>query len=220
VPEKRRDAPTQIYASSLSEPTPEETETVTMVPLGEGRYVPQTFGATLSQAGYWADLTIEIRDREAVCTRLSVLRSDGGPIQKEDLRALPLRDWINAAVASQTMSRPMVVDEDPTGYETNPVVKTVVSPQEIASMTAGLQAGKKRITDDDLQEVARVYREAVATGEPPTVAVARHMKRSRSTAGRLVMQARQRGFLGRARARMAGELAPSKTTEAKKRSNQ
>jgi hypothetical protein len=212
MPRKRRDPETP------NTEIPEEADAVPipMVPIGEGRYVPQVFKVTMSdERGLWTDLVVEMRGREAVCTALMLRRTDGAAIQKEDLRAFPLRERINAAVAGQAVSReakPMIIPG-----KAEPVEMVVIPPEEGESLTAGLQGGRPRVTDDTLQEVARVYREAVATGEAPTAAVQRHMKRSRSTAGRLVMQARQRGFLGQAKSRMAGEVISQKTTSAKKR---
>ena len=52
------------------------------------------------------------------------------------------------------------------------------------------------ITEDNLLEVARVYREAVKHGDPPTQAVADGMNVARSTAARWVAAARTRGLLG------------------------
>jgi Family of unknown function (DUF6214) len=216
VPRKRRDPEIE----NAEEPE-EEPETVTMVPIGEGRYVPQFFTFGIQDEPYRADLFIEVRNREAICTfiALRLTDPDGAPIRKEDLRAVPLGEWIKVAVAGTAVSREAEPTTIPLGATKSTEIMAAMSRQDVDALFAGLQAGdRKRITDDVLQEVARVYREAVAAGEPPTVAVQRHMGRSRSTAGRLVMQARQRGFLGRARARMAGELVPpSKTTGAKKK---
>lgn len=66
-----------------------------------------------------------------------------------------------------------------------------------------------RITDDQLREVAMVYRAALAESEgrkAPTEAVRDMFTISRSTAGRWVEEARRRGFLGPAPGRRrAGE---------------
>jgi hypothetical protein len=176
-----------------------------MVPIGEGRYVPLVFKVTVeSRTDLMADIDIEMRGREAVCTGLTLHRADGGAIQQEELQAFPLADYVNAAVDAQAVSR-----------DTEPGDVRVIAPEETAPITGGPRV-RRRVTDEVLQEVALVYREAYERGEAPTAAVQRRMRRSRSTAGRLVMQARQRGFLGEAKDRIAGEFAPPSETTRKK----
>lgn len=58
-----------------------------------------------------------------------------------------------------------------------------------------------RVTDEDLRAVADVYLAATARGEPPVLAVEKEIGKSRPTAGRWVMMARERGFLPPARAK-------------------
>ncbi|MGI8868763.1 MAG: hypothetical protein ACR2F6_07920 [Mycobacteriales bacterium] len=53
-------------------------------------------------------------------------------------------------------------------------------------------------TEDTLKWVARSYRLALILGEPPTRAVERDLRVPRSTAGRWVALARERGHLGAA----------------------
>lgn len=64
---------------------------------------------------------------------------------------------------------------------------------------------RKRLTDETLQLVAEVYRDAHNSGEPPTSAVAEHFHKSHSTAARWVQQARERSFLGKANGTRGGE---------------
>ncbi|MGH7747559.1 MAG: hypothetical protein ACREQ5_22790, partial [Candidatus Dormibacteria bacterium] len=63
----------------------------------------------------------------------------------------------------------------------------------------------RRTTDEKLRQVTDVYRAAVAAGKRPTQAVADQLHYKRAHAGRLVMQARQAGFLGPAVKGKAGE---------------
>lgn len=63
----------------------------------------------------------------------------------------------------------------------------------------------KRIPDEHFERVADVYRYAVKLGRPPTEGVAEAFDVARSTAGRWVVQARRRGFLGPAMPGRAGE---------------
>jgi Mn-dependent DtxR family transcriptional regulator len=58
---------------------------------------------------------------------------------------------------------------------------------------------------DPLEEVALTYRLAHAAGEPPTKAVMERLDISRSSASRGVAKAREKGLLGPAMERKAGE---------------
>jgi len=75
---------------------------------------------------------------------------------------------------------------------------------------------RRRVTDDLLKSVATTYRSALDRGENPTEAVFTAFENterpvSRSTAGRWVMEARKRGFLGSATERKAGETDNDET---------
>jgi transposase len=70
--------------------------------------------------------------------------------------------------------------------------------------TDPVAVGRKGPTDQALRMVGAVYRIAYLMGEPPTRAVAQTFQVPRSTAGRWVHLARERGFLGPATARRAG----------------
>jgi hypothetical protein len=61
------------------------------------------------------------------------------------------------------------------------------------------------LTDDNLRQVAELYRVAVEHGAPPTQTVADQMHVARSTAARWVGAARKRGFLGPAVRGRGGE---------------
>lgn len=87
-----------------------------------------------------------------------------------------------------------------------PVVGLPRSKQFQAAKGAG---GRKysggRVGDEELRNVARAYRAALVEGKPPTATVAEELHVSRSTAGRYVQRAREKGFLGPTRPRLAGE---------------
>jgi len=65
---------------------------------------------------------------------------------------------------------------------------------------------RNRITDELLTGVAEVYREAMAEGRPPKKAVELAFYVSGATAGRYIMKARSRGFLGPTSPGRKGEL--------------
>ena len=65
---------------------------------------------------------------------------------------------------------------------------------------------RNRITDELLERVAAVYRRAIDDGKPPKQAVALAESVSKATAGRYVMKARERGFLGATSPGKKGEV--------------
>ncbi len=68
-----------------------------------------------------------------------------------------------------------------------------------------------RIPDAHLRRVAAIYRAALASGQPPAIAVAEELHTARSNAGRWIAEARCRGFLGPATPGKSGERQkPSK----------
>src|SRR5581483_2368854 len=77
---------------------------------------------------------------------------------------------------------------------------------DLAALSRRPRQGR-RLSDEHFQEVARIYREANARSEPPTAALTKApLYASPPTAGRWVMEARRRGFLGPAPAqRKKGE---------------
>lgn len=64
---------------------------------------------------------------------------------------------------------------------------------------------RRRMTDELLATVAKVYRAAVKAGGPPTLSVSEHFDIPYSTAGRWVGEARKRGHLGAAVGPTSGE---------------
>jgi hypothetical protein len=65
---------------------------------------------------------------------------------------------------------------------------------------------RNRITDEHLERVAHVYRRAIAERRPPKKAVREAWHVSEATAGRYIMRARERGYLGNTRRGKKGEL--------------
>lgn len=66
--------------------------------------------------------------------------------------------------------------------------------EELRDTPVGPQRGSA-ITDSSLQEVAKAYMRAIERGLPVTEAVATQCRVSKSTAGKRIMKARQRGYL-------------------------
>jgi hypothetical protein len=72
---------------------------------------------------------------------------------------------------------------------------------------ASMARRRNRITDDLLNEVARVYRQAIVDRRPPKKAIQQAWHVSEATAGRYIMRARERGYLGRTVRGKKGEIS-------------
>jgi hypothetical protein len=118
----------------------------------------------------------------------------GKTISAEALRRLPLGRLVEEAVLM--VARP--IEEIPRQART---WKNLDEARAVHAEAAKQYRRAKRsphrhvdVTDELLEDVASVYRANLAKGRP-TAAVAEELHYSRSRAGSLVMQARQRGFL-------------------------
>jgi len=139
---------------------------------------------------------------------LLLVRRDG-PITTESLRRCNVSGLLRAAIAADT--RPRVDNPDGTFR-----VLDVGEPENQAWGGPRLGPGRGRaMPADHLEQVARIYREALAAGLPPTKAVRLKMNASQSTAARWVAQARDRGFLGPAVGTQAGEAPTPKKRRAR-----
>lgn len=185
-------------------------ERVSYVDLEEGIQVPERLRAEVSDMGLPAVIEIEVavRDGEVACERVALRSIQGGPpITGQMLRDLPV-----AQLASVLMANCALISDLSHaawgGLDTSRVFVTggESAPDEVYESVRQLTTPRRRrrVTDELLREVAAAYRENVDTGAP-TKAVAEKLTVSHSTAARYVAQARDRGFLGRTRAGLAGE---------------
>jgi len=120
-----------------------------------------------------------------------------GSIKATELRKLKVDTYLRLAL--ETVRQPPVqLDEN---------TFTDASGSTIWGGRPVRQPGRGRpVGDDFLREVADIYRAAVAAQEKaPVDVVRRELQGTRSSAGRWVGQARQRGFLGDAVGPVAGE---------------
>jgi hypothetical protein len=128
------------------------------------------------------------------------------PITPSLLRDVPVGRVLREALAAWEV------------YETNPITGRTLKPVSLKDADAMATPPPRRrpgrgVSDDELRRVAKIYRQAVAEGErAPVRAVQRSMHLARSTAGRLVMEARRRTdpetgetFLGPATGTVGGE---------------
>jgi hypothetical protein len=72
---------------------------------------------------------------------------------------------------------------------------------------AATASRRNRITDDLLDEVAHVYRQAITDRRPPKKAIQQAWHVSEATAGRYIMRARERGYLGKTVRGKKGEIS-------------
>lgn len=141
-------------------------------------------GATIESSteagGYDVDAKAVAEGGRFVCERLEVSRIEGGPpVTTEGLRELPVADLLADACRVHAFE---------------------------AALAQQAQAHAMRVMDDAaLDLVALAYRYGNAVGDAPTREVMRLCRLSRSKASRWIAAARERGYLGAALPRVAGE---------------
>jgi len=155
----------------------------------------------------------------AVCDEFQARRRAGGPpITGTVLRGISLDAYVRHAVgAAARLVVPAAVVKDLAAHVH---AVPIDNGEWVAIPSGGLELSTyfhaehpkaqrrqhgARVTDDELRKVRDVYRAAHAARKPPTAEVARELNVSRSTAGRYVQRAREKGFLGPTRPCVAGE---------------
>lgn len=177
---------------------------VMQVSKGRPRFVPIAPGLAAESplrlhVGDWNgyDLQLDVvalpaignRAGRFVCCALTVKQREGGPpVTTEAIRGVPVATLVRGVGARHWMVVEQVDASIPALSLTD------------RTMTAEMVARFKREgpTDEALTWVARAYRMAAVLGDPPTQAVERAFEMPRSTTGRWVALARERGFLGAA----------------------
>jgi hypothetical protein len=178
---------------------PESCEAELVVPREGGVRVGERWFPQQWTARYWDDrLTVRLAmvlvDDEPVCRGVAVeVRGEATTLRPADLR-IPFARFIEAAINDLPPNEPgrlrrIVLDAEP-------------------KVERRRRARRQTNTDERMQQIAAVYRQAVDDGRPPTRAVAEALNVSRSTAGHLVVLARRRGFLRETAPRVAGETPP------------
>jgi hypothetical protein len=164
---------------------------------------------------YLLDLEVAVRQgRGPTCESMRCTqRPDGPTVSTEGIRRLP----VAGILVSTALYAAVSVETFKSSARVSPVTAAEMRSPEFRAFERMLASGPRRRpgrrpTDDDrLEQVAEVYRAAVALGEPPTMAVHTKLSVSRSHAGRLVHQARGRGFLGKTRPGRRGEEVQEET---------
>lgn len=117
-------------------------------------------------------------------------------VTSEGLRKLPIRRLQQLAVLAAVHAEPKIGGQ-------HRLEKWADLYASALPDTPAKRSPRKRLTDDHYRQVAEVYRGAFKN---PTSAVMAKMHASRSTAGRWVVEARRRGFLGPTKPGQAGEV--------------
>lgn len=176
------------------------------VPYGTGWEIPTEFEFNNDGHGggpfRWR-LFIKVIEGVPRCVGIFCVPYEGEYIAAADLRRLPLGQLIEDAVT--WLGRPATDDfvrpENITLEEARELKSAVT---DHFRRTSRRPRGNKPPSADDLQKVAEIYRNNIGKGSP-TQAVADQMPLTRSTAGRWVGWARDRGFLGPALGPRPGE---------------
>jgi hypothetical protein len=131
-------------------------------------------------------------------------RPTGPHVTGTALRELALTDLLGRAVEEAvTVAENITRDERGHGA----TLRTATAAERGRFVTEYRRSGRKRPSEQRLETVAEVYRRALVLGDRPTQAVADELGVARSTAGRLVSQAREHGYLRPAPGpRLAGEV--------------
>ena len=167
-------------------------------------------------------MRIALENGRPVCTELECERQPGGPpITQAVLHTIPVAPYLRKAMEytafrftrleEEGWGEPIDVDAAPAWkYDT---ASRPGSSREVRDAARAIARSKLRqprrgipLSDDELREVATIYRGALAEGRRPTKAVMQAMHVGRATASRWLARARQRGHLGNVpRPGVAGE---------------
>lgn len=140
------------------------------IDIGDGITIPAEVGATAYTAGFVVEVTAayDAGSGRYVARRVVVQAEGGQEVTGEVLRGITVAQMVRLATQNSFG-------------------------RQLAEWPAEL--AKVGPTTETLQQVARIYRLALLLGDAPTNAVASALGVPRSTAGRWVTRARDRGFL-------------------------
>jgi hypothetical protein len=169
--------------------------------------VPERFIATTSPdnlGGLKVRMRIEItRPFRARCTELTILGSSQAAVTAEALRRVSLARLVKEAVA-ETAAHFEFRGTTPDG--TSRFAMFSGAAEGIYEATLASTGRGASLTDDDLKEIAEIYRAAIASGSrSPTHDVGERKHVARSTAARWIARARSKGLLGPAIRGRGGE---------------
>ena len=175
---------------------------------GDARAIPSRFYARTSLGGYSVTIAAVVGKRGPGAVKVTVeqpLGGDGDPVTMTTLRKVTVDRVIQDALSQ--VRRPVFDASAETGI---PRSFRVDEGGEVY-LDETLLSGRGRLTvAERLEMVADIYLRALAAGRPPVKAVAEDLPCSRSTAGRLVGQARKAGLLAETSRGRRGSLGDLK----------
>jgi hypothetical protein len=157
------------------------------------RMVPQSIYVEVCGSTVEPDLGLKIEVRQGIPVYTELVlraRADGPEIRDKDLGYVYLNDWLEEIVAACTSSL------DSSGHWMTQTIGGAQGRAEARSAAANVRRvrrGRSRLTPEQLEQVAQVYREHFDTR--PTQAVAAAFGKSDRTAARYVDEARKAGIL-------------------------
>jgi hypothetical protein len=164
---------------------------------GAARFVvPRHFTAAFDRNFGSVELTVEVD--ESGLARVVGLALRGEAIDGGMLRQVPVAALLREALAEASASTPADLGRLESGGKSSASLE-LSTPARIEPRS------RRRVTDELLERVAGIYRDAQANERAPTQAVADELVATRSAAAQWVAKARERGFLGPAMRGRAGE---------------
>ncbi len=121
-----------------------------------------------------------------------------GEVQEKDLKAVRIIDLVEAGAAALTQASPAAPHPGQLLQRGNRTILRLIAPPAASTAAPELRQARKvlRRPRVDLDAVAGVYTEAQQQGRrDPTIAVAEHVGKARSTAASYVSKARAAGLL-------------------------
>jgi hypothetical protein len=166
---------------------------VTWIRIGTQRAIPARFWAKTDLRGFTVSVLAGVGQRGPAALTVIVQQprgEAGDPVTMNVLRTVTVDRIIRDALSK--LSRKPIDAEADTGISG----AFRVEPDGDVYYAEISGGGRGRDTEDErLERVAEIYLGALAEGRPPVQAVAADLPCSRSTAGRLVGQARKAGWL-------------------------
>lgn len=173
------------------------------VPMGQAQ-VPRTFACHLldfEDGSPNIDILWTVEGGSPVCREVHIAAVDGGrEVTCSGLAGVRVEDMLEKTMKALIWEGDASHRDDPERWSWP---SGQVQREGLRELRAARARRRVKVTDDMLQEVARVYRACVT--DKPTQSVADHFGVGHRTATRYVAQARQAGHLGAAIKGKAGE---------------
>jgi hypothetical protein len=167
--------------------------------IGDGVEIPHKVRVIAeSVSGYRVSLSARYDDAVGryLVASIAVETEDGHEVTGEALRKIPVakiaREGLGAALRRTLFPVVLVASSD---EDSGSAADDLQSSVSIRSDGGSERDVTWLVRESKLRTIARVYRIALLIGDAPTQAVAQYLDVPRSTAGRWVMRARDRGVL-------------------------